>query len=174
VLHLAGRNGMHKYNNQDHAMMIAMLTARNIMACERQYDVWRVNQDAEYLEAGTAGAESVTGLRTVPTRARAGKEEYAQTSPNALRLRTGVPMLPRSPFGDQSSDRWWEGLFSPGIHKRLPTSEGYSDSLVAEVRRASAGVRIIRPCRNVRRVFGDLRAVPPARTGMSELTRPRP
>jgi protoporphyrinogen oxidase len=56
-LHLVGRNGMHKYNNQDHAMMTAMLTAKNILAGNRQYDVWAVNQDAEYHEAGEAGAE---------------------------------------------------------------------------------------------------------------------
>ena len=31
-LHLVGRNGMHKYNNQDHAMMTALLTAENILA----------------------------------------------------------------------------------------------------------------------------------------------
>jgi protoporphyrinogen oxidase len=30
TLHMVGRNGMHKYNNQDHAMMTAMLTAKNI------------------------------------------------------------------------------------------------------------------------------------------------
>jgi len=59
TLHLVGRNGMHKYNNQDHAMMTAMLTARNIVAGERKYDVWAVNQDAEYHEAGAAG-EQVT------------------------------------------------------------------------------------------------------------------
>jgi protoporphyrinogen oxidase len=57
TLHLVGRNGMHKYNNQDHAMMTAMLTAKNILAGNRQYDVWAVNQDAEYHEAGDAGAE---------------------------------------------------------------------------------------------------------------------
>jgi len=51
-LHLVGRNGMHKYNNQDHAMMTAMLTARNILAGRQVYDVWRVNQDAEYHESG--------------------------------------------------------------------------------------------------------------------------
>ncbi len=49
-LHLVGRNGMHKYNNQDHAMMTAMLTVENILAGRRVYDVWRVNQDAEYHE----------------------------------------------------------------------------------------------------------------------------
>jgi protoporphyrinogen oxidase len=34
TLHLVGRNGMHKYNNQDHAMMTAMLTVENIAAGE--------------------------------------------------------------------------------------------------------------------------------------------
>ena len=64
TLHLVGRNGMHKYNNQDHAMMTAMLTAKNILAGERKYDVWAVNQDAEYHEAGEGGAESLSVLRT--------------------------------------------------------------------------------------------------------------
>jgi len=49
-LHLAGRNGMHKYNNQDHAMMTAILSAENILAGERRWDTWRVNQDAGYQE----------------------------------------------------------------------------------------------------------------------------
>jgi len=51
-LHLVGRNGMHKYNNQDHAMMTALLTAENILAGEKLWDVWQVNQDAEYHESG--------------------------------------------------------------------------------------------------------------------------
>jgi UDP-galactopyranose mutase len=50
TLHFVGRNGMHKYNNQDHAMMTAILTTRNIQAGERVYDVWSVNEDAEYQE----------------------------------------------------------------------------------------------------------------------------
>jgi len=66
-LHLVGRNGMHKYNNQDHAMMTAMLTARNILAGARIYDTWQVNEDAEYHEAGAAGAmEALTSERLVP------------------------------------------------------------------------------------------------------------
>ncbi|HXC48472.1 MAG TPA: NAD(P)/FAD-dependent oxidoreductase [Candidatus Sulfotelmatobacter sp.] len=56
-LHLVGRNGMHKYNNQDHAMITAMLAARNILAGENKYDVWSVNEDGEYHEAGHAGAQ---------------------------------------------------------------------------------------------------------------------
>ena len=55
TLHLVGRNGMHKYNNQDHAMMTAMLTVRNILAGERVYDVWQVNEDAEYHESRLCG-----------------------------------------------------------------------------------------------------------------------
>ena len=41
---------MHKYNNQDHAMMTGLLAARNIMGAT--FDVWQVNSDAEYHEAG--------------------------------------------------------------------------------------------------------------------------
>ncbi len=59
TLHLVGRNGMHRYNNQDHAMMTAMLTVENIVAGERLYDTWCVNEDAEYHEAGDEGAEKV-------------------------------------------------------------------------------------------------------------------
>jgi protoporphyrinogen oxidase len=58
-IHLVGRNGMHRYNNQDHAMMTAMLTVENIVAGERVYDIWCVNEDAEYHEAGAEGAEKV-------------------------------------------------------------------------------------------------------------------
>ncbi|MBV9841547.1 MAG: NAD(P)/FAD-dependent oxidoreductase [Sphingomonadaceae bacterium] len=56
TLHMVGRNGMHRYNNQDHAMMTAMLTAKNIEAGHRKYDIWAVNEDAEYHEAGDEGA----------------------------------------------------------------------------------------------------------------------
>jgi protoporphyrinogen oxidase len=66
-LHLVGRNGMHKYNNQDHAMMTGMLTAENILAGRTLYDVWKVNEDAEYCEAGISGAqEALQSVRLVP------------------------------------------------------------------------------------------------------------
>jgi hypothetical protein len=70
-LHLVGRNGMHKYNNQDHAMMTAMLCVQNIRARRKIYDLWQVNQDAEYHESGAAGHEQTTGatgLRMTPAR----------------------------------------------------------------------------------------------------------
>ena len=63
-LYLMGRNGMHKYNNQDHSMMTAMLAAKNIIAGEELYDLWNVNQDAEYHEAGERGAH--VGGRMAP------------------------------------------------------------------------------------------------------------
>jgi protoporphyrinogen oxidase len=63
-LYLVGRNGMHKYNNQDHSMMTAMLAAENIKAGEELYDLWNVNQDAEYHEAGDRGVQE--GGRLVP------------------------------------------------------------------------------------------------------------
>jgi protoporphyrinogen oxidase len=67
ALHLVGRNGMHKYNNQDHAMMTGMLTAANILAGRTLYDVWAVNEDAEYGEAGFSGArEALASARLVP------------------------------------------------------------------------------------------------------------
>jgi protoporphyrinogen oxidase len=71
-LHLVGRNGMHKYNNQDHAMMTAMLASRNILAGERVHDIWNVNEDAEYHEAGSSGAEeALKSTRMVPKKVAA-------------------------------------------------------------------------------------------------------
>jgi len=67
TLHLVGRNGMHRYNNQDHAMMTAMLTVENILAGERKYDTWCVNEDAEYHEAGNEGAEKAIPARETVT-----------------------------------------------------------------------------------------------------------
>ncbi|MGH9628212.1 MAG: NAD(P)/FAD-dependent oxidoreductase [Bryobacteraceae bacterium] len=54
-LQLVGRNGMHRYNNQDHSMLTAILAARNIMGAS--YDLWQVNVDAEYHESGTTITE---------------------------------------------------------------------------------------------------------------------
>jgi protoporphyrinogen oxidase len=48
-LHTIGRNGMHKYNNQDHSMYTAMLTVDNMLGLA-QHDVWAVNTDLEYHE----------------------------------------------------------------------------------------------------------------------------
>lgn len=47
-LHMVGRNGMHKYNNQDHSMYTAMLTVANMYGAN--HDVWSVNTDFDYHE----------------------------------------------------------------------------------------------------------------------------
>ena len=67
-LYLVGRNGMHKYNNQDHSMMTAMLAAKNILAGKEVYDLWDVNEDAEYHEGGDRGVEETDKIvgRMVP------------------------------------------------------------------------------------------------------------
>ena len=43
-----GRNGLHRYNNQDHAMLTGMLAVRNLVLGE-QNDLWSVNADQEYM-----------------------------------------------------------------------------------------------------------------------------
>jgi protoporphyrinogen oxidase len=47
-LQMMGRNGLHKYNNQDHAMLTALFAARNILG--EKHDVWGVNTEDEYHE----------------------------------------------------------------------------------------------------------------------------
>ena len=61
-VHPVGRNGMHKYNNQDHSMLTAMLTVENILGAD--HDVWSVNVEEEYHEeqaAGTTDGRPATG-----------------------------------------------------------------------------------------------------------------
>ena len=59
-LQTIGRNGLHRYDNQDHAMMTGMLAARNV-ATGASHDVWAVNTDAEYHERDLRG-----GVETPP------------------------------------------------------------------------------------------------------------
>ena len=47
-LHTVGRNGMHKYNNQDHSMLTSMMTLWNMRGAA--HDVWEVNTDFDYHE----------------------------------------------------------------------------------------------------------------------------
>ncbi len=51
-VHPVGRNGMHRYNNQDHSMLTAMLSVENIFGAE--HDVWNVNVEQEYHEEKVA------------------------------------------------------------------------------------------------------------------------
>ena len=55
-LHTVGRNGMHKYNNQDHSMLTGVYAARNVTG--EQYDVWSVNTEKDYLEESESVEEN--------------------------------------------------------------------------------------------------------------------
>jgi protoporphyrinogen oxidase len=55
-VHPVGRNGMHKYNNQDHSMYTAMLTVENIFGAD--HDIWAVNVEQEYHEEGSTGRDA--------------------------------------------------------------------------------------------------------------------
>jgi protoporphyrinogen oxidase len=61
-----GRNGMHKYNNQDHSMLTAMLAVENITGAD--HDLWSVNVESDYHEQK---AEASGGGRAAPTFAEA-------------------------------------------------------------------------------------------------------
>jgi len=51
-LYLVGRNGMHKYNNQDHSMLTAMISVDNIIeGREDKQNIWDVNTEVDYHEA---------------------------------------------------------------------------------------------------------------------------
>jgi protoporphyrinogen oxidase len=52
-LQVAGRNGMHKYNNQDHSMVTAMLSVQNLNG--EHHDVWAVNAEDDYHEETDLG-----------------------------------------------------------------------------------------------------------------------
>jgi len=68
-----GRNGMHKYNNQDHSMYTAMLTVENILHAAG-HDIWSVNVEAEYHEELADGGGDRTG-RDAPIIPRHAVEE---------------------------------------------------------------------------------------------------
>jgi protoporphyrinogen oxidase len=55
-LFLIGRNGMHRYNNQDHSMLTAMMAVDDIIAGKTdKTDLWEVNTEMDYLEAKASG-----------------------------------------------------------------------------------------------------------------------
>jgi protoporphyrinogen oxidase len=50
-MQMVGRSGLHKYNNQDHSMLTAIMAVENLAGAE--HDIWAVNSDDEYHEAGS-------------------------------------------------------------------------------------------------------------------------
>jgi len=89
-VHPIGRNGMHRYNNQDHSMFTAMLTVENILD-DAGHDIWAVNVEEEYHEESAAakpadriGPVGGTG-RDAPTipRSAYGDDHPVHRSPDA-------------------------------------------------------------------------------------------
>lgn len=60
-LQMVGRSGLHKYNNQDHSMLTAILAAENIDGAEN--DIWAVNTDDDYHEGAAATTEDQAARR---------------------------------------------------------------------------------------------------------------
>ncbi|MCG8589532.1 MAG: NAD(P)/FAD-dependent oxidoreductase [Proteobacteria bacterium] len=91
-LQLIGRNGQHRYNNQDHSMLTAIYAAQNVAGA--QHDVWDVNVDEDYHEE--VARSGATGDRAVPERLQVNpveellREAFARLDPVALGGAVGI------------------------------------------------------------------------------------
>ncbi len=81
-LHTIGRNGMHKYNNQDHSMYTAMLAAANLEGAA--HDLWAVNSDFEYHEEQRITSEAATASPLGGKKARPGADRRRVRRPAAV------------------------------------------------------------------------------------------
>jgi protoporphyrinogen oxidase len=80
-----GRNGLHRYNNQDHAMLTGMLAVQNL-TCGEHHDLWSVNADQEY-------HEEIRRLDVEPESALGAVEEvFANAFAKLDRLALGLSM----------------------------------------------------------------------------------
>jgi hypothetical protein len=95
-LHAVGRNGQHRYNNQDHSMLTGIYAARNVAGAA--YDLWSVNVEAEYHEevgreasAGEPSGDRLVPLRRAPEPFEALlREAFARYHPVALGTAVGT------------------------------------------------------------------------------------
>jgi protoporphyrinogen oxidase len=91
-LQVIGRNGQHRYNNQDHSMLAGMLAARNVVG--ETHDVWAVNVEQQYHEEVADGARRVED-RLTPKRLELSELEdlvrqaFARFDPVALGTAVG-------------------------------------------------------------------------------------
>ena len=95
-VHPVGRNGMHRYNNQDHSMYTAMLTVENLFGAA--HDIWAVNVDADYCEE---------------------KRAKGDPSPNTGR---DAPVIPRSRRPAAASRVTIPGARDRSIRRTTPSS----------------------------------------------------
>lgn len=92
-IHPVGRNGMHRYNNQDHSMVTAMLTIENIFD-GTSHDIWDVNVEQEYHETGGGDAQEeghgVLGRREGPPTAGTGRSAPVLPARRGARARAAA------------------------------------------------------------------------------------
>lgn len=85
-LQTIGRNGMHRYNNQDHSMLTGMLAARNILG--ETHDLWNVNTDRSYYEEFTTaelkGQSAHASAQDRDHRLRTYRRKGASQSPDTV------------------------------------------------------------------------------------------
>jgi len=89
-LQLIGRNGQHRYNNQDHSMVTGVYAARNIAG--DRYDIWDVNVEDDYHEehrASTSGDRMVPQAVEVPPLEQRIREVYARFDEVAMGIAIG-------------------------------------------------------------------------------------
>ena len=86
-VHPVGRNGMHRYNNQDHSMLTAMLAVDNIVT-GAQHDVWTVNVEEDYHEAVSPTSAGTAVRPTATAASRTGRD---------------APVLPRRQREDRAA-----------------------------------------------------------------------
>jgi UDP-galactopyranose mutase len=86
-LHCMGRNGQHRYNNQDHSMATALISARNV-ALAQERDPWAVNEDAEYHEIGKTERQAPTTPAARP---------HAAPAAPAVTVTLSLPTAPVAP-----------------------------------------------------------------------------
>ena len=80
-LQTVGRNGLHRYNNQDHAMLTGILAARNIVLDQRR-DLWSVNAEQEYLEEIVPSNGTEKGQdRTAPATSSEDRTDHPAPAP---------------------------------------------------------------------------------------------
>ena len=89
-LQTTGRNGMHRYNNQDHSMLTGMLAVKNLLG--EEHDLWNVNTERSYYEEfQTKPSSNGTGYTMMD----------AKVNGHARRQGRRQPALPSKPRGTE-------------------------------------------------------------------------
>jgi hypothetical protein len=130
-LHTVGRNGMHKYNNQDHSMYTAMLAVDNLEGAA--HDLWAVNTDFDYHEVQRIASTAASPRTPAPLRPRFCPDHPALSV--IVPVRDGADLLPASlgalRASDLPSSRWELIVVDDSSRDRSPdVSAGYADRVV--------------------------------------------